>query len=534
MRYNPPYGVVDPDAPFINGDPSQGRKGSIIPAESVEFPQRELVGLSTTAGFQPTNDDLKQLTRSVRQGVNYILATYAPSAVNDLKVILDPPLDTYRPGLVLRVKIPVANTGSATLEVNGLGAKQFRRANGAVLSPGDLVAGMVACVVYDGTAFQMINFMGLGGTGDINNFVTNIPYCDDVGTTNHILAPFSPAITSLTPGLLILVKTAQANTSPVVDIKVNSLATAPVTRTDLRGLAPNDFITGTIVCLVFDGTRFQMISMPANMPRILTAPMAYYVNPATGSDSNNGLTAATPFATIQKAFNEMATWTNTGFTFSIYLADFVGGFYAPATALPINGSGDCRVIGNDNNPERVVIYNTATSTNNNALILNAGYHVTGVKLQSNNGAGIVHSAPGTAVINNIDFGPCGSNHIQMWGGAALVFYGAPPFVNPFIRISGSAGIAHLNMTGNCLIFNESDVNPPLDYIIANSVSLPQFAFVQANSTCALTYRSLTNGGFVTGAKFNLSGNSVIDVQGRGINFYPGTSPGYVEPGSVYR
>ena len=41
MKYNQPYGITDPEAPYINGDPSIGRQGSIIPAAAVEFPQRE-------------------------------------------------------------------------------------------------------------------------------------------------------------------------------------------------------------------------------------------------------------------------------------------------------------------------------------------------------------------------------------------------------------------------------------------------------------------------------------------------------------
>ena len=43
MQYNPPYGVSDPNAPYINGNPSTGTMGSIPPAASIEYPQREIV-----------------------------------------------------------------------------------------------------------------------------------------------------------------------------------------------------------------------------------------------------------------------------------------------------------------------------------------------------------------------------------------------------------------------------------------------------------------------------------------------------------
>jgi hypothetical protein len=531
MRYNQPFGVVDPDAPFINGDPSQARKGSIIPAEAVEFPQREIVGLTEYAGFQPTNDDLEQLTRGVRQGVNYILATYNPAAPNDLKVALDPTLDTYRPGLVLRVKIPIANTGSATLEVDGLGAKQIRRANGAVLSAGDLVAGMVAALVYDGAAFQMINFMGLGGTGDINNYVTNIPYCDDVGTANHMLAPFSPAITSLTPGLFILVKVAQPNSSPVVDIKVNALATVKVVRPDLKGLAPHDLITGTIAVMCFDGTQFQLFSY-ASMPRILLAPIAYYVNQATGSDTlNDGLTAATPFATINKAILEMSLWTNTGFEFRIYVAN---GQYGRTTSMPINGSGSVRIIGNENNPELCQIYDKfadGSSNSTEAMTIHDRYTVSGFKLMSDGGWGLIFQTGGNAGIFNMDFGPCALAHIAVNNVSTL---GLASFVvpNSFIRISGSA-YYHMVVSANSVILNSTDVQPPIDLIINNSVVINYFALVTGSALLNLYYRQIVNAGFVTGTKFNIQGNSAIQVHGRGINYYPGSYAGLIEPGSTY-
>ena len=43
MQYNQPYGVSDPNAPYINGNPTTGTMGSIPPAASIEFPQREIV-----------------------------------------------------------------------------------------------------------------------------------------------------------------------------------------------------------------------------------------------------------------------------------------------------------------------------------------------------------------------------------------------------------------------------------------------------------------------------------------------------------
>ena len=66
MRYHQPYGVTDENAPYINGDPSIARQGSIIPAEAVEFPQREAVALIEGAKLTPDDANLSQMLYAVR------------------------------------------------------------------------------------------------------------------------------------------------------------------------------------------------------------------------------------------------------------------------------------------------------------------------------------------------------------------------------------------------------------------------------------------------------------------------------------
>lgn len=83
--------------------------------------------------------------------------TYAVAAgtTNALTVSLTPPLAEYKAGEVLTVKISATNTGAATLNVNGLGVKSILRGDGAPLQAGDLVAGQLASIQYDGTAWQV-------------------------------------------------------------------------------------------------------------------------------------------------------------------------------------------------------------------------------------------------------------------------------------------------------------------------------------------------------------------------------------------
>ena len=60
MKYNPPAGSQDPDAKYVTGQPGKVR-GSAVPAEAVEHPQREIVEVIKQAGLTPSGDDLTQL-----------------------------------------------------------------------------------------------------------------------------------------------------------------------------------------------------------------------------------------------------------------------------------------------------------------------------------------------------------------------------------------------------------------------------------------------------------------------------------------
>jgi hypothetical protein len=63
---------------------------------------------------------------------------------------------SYVTGQEYRIRFTNANTGAATLNINGLGAKSIVKNGGTALSAGDLPAGAVAELVYDGTNLQLI------------------------------------------------------------------------------------------------------------------------------------------------------------------------------------------------------------------------------------------------------------------------------------------------------------------------------------------------------------------------------------------
>lgn len=109
---------------------------------------------SALAGEGTPSSSNKYVTASSLQDGGLIYA--ASSAGSDTYAItLSPAPSAYAAGQVFNFKADVANTGAATLNVNSLGAKTIKKLNDQDLATGDIEAGQVVTVVYDGTSMQM-------------------------------------------------------------------------------------------------------------------------------------------------------------------------------------------------------------------------------------------------------------------------------------------------------------------------------------------------------------------------------------------
>lgn len=75
----------------------------------------------------------------------------------------NPPVSALAPGIGVSFTTANSNTGASTLNVSALGAVSIVHADGSALAAGDLIAGKLALVEYDGTHFQLINPQVPGG-----------------------------------------------------------------------------------------------------------------------------------------------------------------------------------------------------------------------------------------------------------------------------------------------------------------------------------------------------------------------------------
>lgn len=119
----------------------------------VKATQKAALASTTT----PTGSN-KYITQSdfQKNAENYA----ASSAGTDAYAItLSPAVTALTNGMVFQFKADVANTGAATLDVNGLGALAITKLNDQPLLTGDIEANQIVTVVYNSTStkFQMVS-----------------------------------------------------------------------------------------------------------------------------------------------------------------------------------------------------------------------------------------------------------------------------------------------------------------------------------------------------------------------------------------
>lgn len=105
-----------------------------------------------------TGKIIKDSGQSIATIQNGSLVYAASSAGTDTYAVTLSPVPTaYVNGFTVNFKADVANTGAATLNVNGLGPISITKFNGSALSTGDIGANHIATVVYNSTGptFQL-------------------------------------------------------------------------------------------------------------------------------------------------------------------------------------------------------------------------------------------------------------------------------------------------------------------------------------------------------------------------------------------
>ncbi len=124
---------------FTDGNPSQGIVGTIIPSAFLN------------AVFSARPDGLNQ------DGSLPVAYAADTGSANAYAINPSPALTQYITGMPFTFSAANANTGASTLNINGLGTKAIVLPNGAALAGGEIVAGQMVTVIYDGTSLRMMS-----------------------------------------------------------------------------------------------------------------------------------------------------------------------------------------------------------------------------------------------------------------------------------------------------------------------------------------------------------------------------------------
>jgi hypothetical protein len=99
---------------------------------------------------------------------------YATTGTNNYAITVDASITSYALGQWYFVSFGNANTGAVTLDINGLGALSVKKQDGTALATGDLPAGSIQLLVYDGTNLQCLSIAS--GSGASDTFTGNVTF----------------------------------------------------------------------------------------------------------------------------------------------------------------------------------------------------------------------------------------------------------------------------------------------------------------------------------------------------------------------
>lgn len=210
-------------------------------------------------------------------------------------------------GLTVRMRFTAANTvAGVTFNLNGLGAKTVRRANGSALAVSDIASGMVSTLTYSSATDQWLmaqapvsdtaadinaaNLAAASGSGLIGHGTGTVANSIPIRTThtsgaNTRVATSDPTLTALVQGRIYQHTSTVANTLASCTLNISGLGAIPIKR-DGSNPAVGELAVGKMFLLQYDGTNFNILNADAGRlinVQTFTASGTYTPTPGTKS-----------------------------------------------------------------------------------------------------------------------------------------------------------------------------------------------------------------------------------------------------------
>jgi hypothetical protein len=274
--------------------------------------------IPASANVTSTNSN-SQIVASTSHNLSVPANCAAASGSGTAYICTTSPTFTPAAGDHIQFKADVANTGSATLNVNGAGAATiYKWGNTTTLTGGDLQAGHWISATYDGSHWQLEGQLGNANATQLNsasipastNALSSNSSSQLVASTSHNLSmpanciaasgsgtaytcTTSPTFTPAT-GDHIQFKADVANTGSAT-LAVNGATAATFKKWGGSGnLIANDLLSGNWISATFDGTYWQLEGQlgNANATQINGTSLPASVN-VTSTNSSSQIVAST-------------------------------------------------------------------------------------------------------------------------------------------------------------------------------------------------------------------------------------------------
>lgn len=148
--------------------------------------------ISDDQGNRVTASDILEMNNNfdahLADNMSHVHYAIDTGTANAKVVTLNPAPSAYKDGMAITFKNNIQNTGSVTINVNGLGARAVLKSNGNALSSGNLKAGIPYTLRYNGTNFILQGEGGEYGTATAPDVLAG----KTIGTENGIVTGTIP------------------------------------------------------------------------------------------------------------------------------------------------------------------------------------------------------------------------------------------------------------------------------------------------------------------------------------------------------
>ena len=392
----------------------------------------------------------------------------------------------------------------------------------SIVKIGSNLTSTTIAVAAPGTAGQSINYLIEAQFSEVDGGAVVLPYYNAASPTTPYAGPGnsgSASNTTRTQRVALVLKAGAAattgtQTTPGVDAGYVGLWVVTVTN------GQSSVPSGQIV--QYSSAPF-LTAKVGNARRKLSANLNIYVSTA-GSDSNDGQSAGSAFQTLQRAWTYLMQSVDLGgYSATVNIADgsYSAGVFGLGQPVGWDAGSSIAFVGNTSSPGNVTI----SVTSGNCFQFNAAFvNINGMTLTATgtggNGNLIVAGIGAQISWSNIVFGSAAG--FQMWAYDGQIQYSSGTYA-----ITGGA-VAHLSVTASGYL----QISGP---VTATVTGTPNFssAFAQAVDPSTIYAPSVTYSGAATGLRYSATLNGVINTNGGGASYFPGSTAGSTVTGGQY-